>query len=365
MNKLLKLHTPPKRILIISMRFLGDLLLTTPLIHSIRQAYPKAEISVLVYKNTAAILEGNHDITHIITTPQQPTFSDYTQLFIQIFRKFDLAISTQTGDRPIFYSIFSASLRIAFVPKRNNKGWWKRYLFQGWAEFNVQGNHTILELLKLATLINVPSSFLVIPPNNPKPHKIFDALNLPNRYAVLHIHPQWQYKRWTREGWIKIADYLNSLSITPVLSGSPAPEELTYINSIEKYFPDNTINIAGQVTLAELTNVISKSQLFIGPDTGITHLAAATGTPVIALYGPTNPLIWGPWPFNYQKNKNPYQKTGNQHINNIYLLQGTSPNNCVPCQEEGCEKHRGSYSNCLDSLNLKHVINAIQQTTQL
>jgi len=360
MNKHLTIHTPPKRILVIAMRFLGDVLLTTPLIHCLRRAYPESEIDVLVYSNTETMLEGNTDISQVITTPQRPIFSDHKLLFKRLFRQYDLAISTQTGDRRIIYALIAAPLRISFVPQRSQKGWWKRFFFQGWSEFATHTNHTVLELLKLSTLLNLAPSFSVIPPNTNVPRDFLHTLNLPKKYAVIHVHPQWQYKRWTTKGWIEIGHYLNELSITPVLTGSSNINELTYIESIQKHLPENTINITGKASLAELTHIIKHSQLFIGTDTGITHLAAATGTKVIAIYGPTNPLIWGPWPYNYSKNEKPYNKIGNQQINNIYLIQGTDPAGCVPCQEEGCEKNRQSFSRCLDIIEPQQVKEFIQ-----
>jgi len=357
MNKELHLKNSPKSILIISMRYLGDVLLTTPLIRSFRQSYPNAKISVLVYSNTAGILEGNPDINEIITTPQRPTRSDYQALFKKIFRCYDLSVVCQTGDRRFIYALLSAPVRIAFVPKRKEKGWWKRFLVQGWTELESSKNHTVLELLKLSNLLNIPPSYSIVPPRPTSSQSSDNQPNLPKRYAVLHIHPQWHFKRWTIEGWIEIGNYLNSLSITPVLSGSPAKAEMDYINSVLKYLPNNSINIAGKVSLAELSEIITQSLLFIGPDTGITHLAAATGTPVLAIFGPTNPTTWGPWPISYNDDISPFKKTGSTPINNIFLIQKEL--DCIPCENEGCDKHRQSHSQCLATLDSKTIIKYI------
>ena len=366
MDKHLALKTPPpQKILIIAMRFLGDVLLATPLIHSIRLAHPKAKIDVLIYNNTAAMVEGNPDIDEAITTPERPKFSDYKTLYKQIFRKYDLSIVTQTNDRRLLYGILAAPTRIAFTPKRDQKGWWKRYLTQAWTEFEPFNNHTVLELLKLSSLMNIEPNTYLVPPTLKTNAHTKKQLNLPPQYAVLHVYPQWQYKRWTTTGWSEVAHHLNKHGITPILSGSSAQEERTYISRLQPYLPSNTINLAGQLTLAELTHIIQHSKLFIGPDTGITHLAAATGVPVIAIYGPTNPVIWGPWPYAYKLPLPPYKKTGNQTVNNIHLVQGKA--SCIPCQEEGCDKHRKSYSHCLDTLpstDIKHVINNIISTTK-
>ena len=97
--------------------------------------------------------------------------------------------------------------------------------------------------------------------------------------------------------------------------------------------------------------------MYIGPDTGITHLAAATGILVIALYGPTNPVKWALFPYGYQENVNPFDKKGDQHINNIYFVQGAG--DCVPCDLEGCERHQQSRSLCLDTMSSDRVKYAI------
>jgi heptosyltransferase-3 len=76
----------PSRILVISLRRIGDLLLTTPLIRSLRRAWPDSEIDVLVFANTAGILAGNPDINCVIAMPQRPTMVESTRLFAQLYR---------------------------------------------------------------------------------------------------------------------------------------------------------------------------------------------------------------------------------------------------------------------------------------
>ena len=351
----------PKRILVISMRYLGDVLLTTPLVHSLRQAYPGSQLDILVYHNTAAILEGNPDINHVICISQRPSLSETLRLFRKLFRNYDLAVVTQTGDRPFIYSLLSARTRVAAVPPQKCRGWWKRFFMQFWVEFDDVHTHTVLQHLKLTELIGVPSHFILVPPKTSDNISTLPFLPFGFNYAVLHIHPQWTYKRWTEQGWVTVSRYLESQGLRVVLSGSPAREEMDYLAQVQRQLPSTTINIAGKVSFAQLTGVVARARLFIGPDTGITHLAAATGTPVIALYGPTNPVKWAPWPFNYQQNTNPFQKKGNQNVNNVFLIQGEADADCVPCHQEGCARHRQSHSDCLDTLPSEKVIKTIQR----
>ncbi|MDP1664679.1 MAG: putative lipopolysaccharide heptosyltransferase III [Methylobacter sp.] len=356
------LQPKPTKILVIAMRYLGDVLLTTPLLHSLRQAYPDAQLDVLVFRNTASMLEGNPDISHIITTPNRPRRHDYWQLLRQLFRRYDLAIATQAGDRPFLYTLLAAPLRVAVVPPKNTTGWWKRFFVQHWTEFDDDNTHTVLQHLKLLELINVPKCFSLVPPQINDARQLaqqFPFLTDNTAYAVLHPHPQWTYKQWTVEGWIEIGFYLKKLGLRLVLSGGPAREEVDYVANIQRQLPEDTINLAGQVSLAQLETIIARAKLYIGPDTGITHLAAATGIPVIALYGPTNPVKWAPWPAGYNQNINPFHKTGSLQLNNISLIQGKG--DCVPCHLEGCDKHRQSRSLCLDTLSPERVKEAIRR----
>jgi heptosyltransferase-3 len=362
MNSKQSLQPNPERILVIAMRYLGDVLLTTPLLHSLRLAYPEAQLDVLVYGNTAPMLEGNPDINQIITTPNRPKFGDYRTLFRQLFRQYDLAIATQTGDRPFLYTLLAAPMRVAAVPLKNTKGWWKRFFVQRWTEFDDENTHTVLQHLKLLDLIGVPRSFSLIPPQTGNVRQLterFPFLADNTGYAVLHPHPQWTYKQWTVEGWVEIGRYLKEIGLRLVLSCGPAQQEIDYVANIQRQLSEDTINLVGQVSLAQLAYIIAQAKLYIGPDTGITHLAAATGIPVIALYGPTNPVKWAPWPKSFHQNINPFHKTGSQHVNNVSLIQGKA--DCVPCYLEGCDKRQQSRSQCLDALSPEQIKQAIEQ----
>jgi heptosyltransferase III len=177
-------------------------------------------------------------------------------------------------------------------------------------------------------------------------------------YAVLHLSPKFAYKMWHRDGWIELAAWLKKHNIRSVLTGSSAPDELEYIEKIFRSMSSSTLNLAGKFSLAESAFLISRAKCYVGPDTALTHMAAALGTPTVALFGPSNPVKWGPWPKGYDKESNPYKMHGTQHVNNVVLLQGEG--DCVPCMEEGCERHNNSLSECLQNLPTAKVINALQ-----
>ena len=108
------------------------------------------------------------------------------------------------------------------------------------------------------------------------------------------------------------------------------------------------MRLDGKLEWPELTAAIRGAQVYVGPDTAITHLAAATGAPTVALYGPTDPRLWGPWPVGGLDR--PWDAAGTiQQRGNVWLVQNPLP--CLPCQLEGCERRLDSYSRCLDELD--------------
>lgn len=87
------------RILVITLRRLGDVLLTTPLIRTIRRRLPHATVHALVFRGSQGILAGNPDIDDVLTMAERPTMAETLSLIGRLWRRYDLVVSTQAGDR--------------------------------------------------------------------------------------------------------------------------------------------------------------------------------------------------------------------------------------------------------------------------
>src|SRR5262249_58910772 len=88
------------RILVITLRRLGDVLLTTPLIRTIRRGFPQATLDMLVFRDTEDILRGNPDIDKVVSMPARPSTGETLSLVRSLWRRYDLAVSTQAGWPP-------------------------------------------------------------------------------------------------------------------------------------------------------------------------------------------------------------------------------------------------------------------------
>jgi heptosyltransferase-3 len=142
-----------------------------------------------------------------------------------------------------------------------------------------------------------------------------------------------------------------------VLTGGNDAAELAYVARLAVGMP-GALNLAGTLSLAQTACVVAGAAAYVGPDTALTHVAAALGVPTVALFGPTDPLKWAPWPKGHDVAHSPWRRLGDQRSGAVYVVQGAAP--CAPCNKEGCERHINSYSDCLLALPAARVINALR-----
>jgi len=357
MNKV----TPPASVLVICTRRIGDVLLATPLMRSFRRAWPEAAIDALVFKGTEGILAANPDLRKVHTVLERPTLGQQAALLRAIWRSYDLAASVLPGDRPTLYAFAAGRRRIGCLVD-NADSRWKQRLLHRWVPFDNLATHTVLMNLRLAQLAGIGPVPEVVAAWSPQDEFKVGAL-VPfvaerRPFALLHLHPMFAYKQWHEAGWVELVRWLEARRVPALLTGGTSAEERAYVERLVPRLPPITMNLAGRLSLAQVAYLASRARVYIGPDTAVTHIAAATGVPVVALYGPTNPVKWGPWPKG-QGMENPFALRGSRTVGNVTLLQGET--HCVPCLEEGCERHLRSLSDCLQHMPAARVIKAVEK----
>ena len=146
----------PSQILVISLRRFGDLLLTTPLIRSLRRVWPSSTIDVLTFANTAGIVAGNPDIGRVITMPERPTASESARLLGRLWRRYDIAVSTQSGDRPTVFAFAAGRFRVGIT--HSDDPWLARKLKGVALHRRVPAEdklHRVEQMLRLADVLGV------------------------------------------------------------------------------------------------------------------------------------------------------------------------------------------------------------------
>lgn len=347
----------PRSILVTCPQRLGDVLLTTALIRSLKQAWPNAQIDVLVLRGTEGVLAGNPDIRQVLTQVQRLPWWRKLAEAARLWRRYDIGIAAIPTDRSRLYAWIGAAFRVGFLVEgeKGKAGWLDRHVV-----FDDLDMHTVAMQGRLAEQLGIRPALEVVVPVPPPDALAKLQQRLPAAaYAVLHPCPKFRYKMWRPEGWAALAEWLHAQGLEVVFSGSGDADELAYVAAIEKQLTFACSNLAGTLSLAESAVALKGAALYVGPDTVMTHMAAATGIPTLALFGPSNPVKWGPWPAGWKEAQGPWQRVGSGRHGNVLLLQGVA--DCVPCMLEGCERHINSPSACLDEMPVSRVIDAVQQ----
>jgi len=323
-------------------------LLVTPLIRSLRRAWPQAQIDMLVFRGTAGVLDGNPDLGEVIVVPERSTKMARWREFRQLWNRYDLSFSCVPSDRARLYGWAASRRHLGMLADGENAA--KRRLMDGVVRFDDINTHTVSMGLQLADLVRVAPCPEVVPPNagGSLPPGIEQV------FAVLHPFPKFNYKMWTEAGWVALAQALQSRGLQVVLTGSNEAEEVAYCQRLAA--ASGALCLAGNLSLAQTADLLRGAKLFVGPDTAVTHLAAACGIPTVALFGPSNPVKWGPWPSSRDLIDSPWQMVGSARHGNVMLLQGSGE--CVPCRLEGCDRHLASWSRCLQEMPAALVVDA-------
>ena len=354
------------RILVIATRQIGDVLLTTPLIHAARTRWPNARIDVLGLPGTLGMLRGNADVAELLEAPSGGGIKVQWAFARQLWRRYDLALVTQHSDRAHLYGWLAAPLRAGLCPKRTSTSWWKRRLLVH--AVTIAGDrgevHTADEKLALLAPWRSEAESLrpvaVVPPaSSPLPEDI--ARMLAPRFVVVQVPSMWRYKQWPVAHFRAVVGALLGDGLQVVLTGSGSPGDREKVGAVLSLAaPPRLIDAAGRLDLNQLAGLIAGAALYIGPDTSVTHLAAAVRVPMVTVFGPTNPMRWGPLPERNGAVAAGYVKraVAPQRAGRVVLIQGPgrASGDCVPCGRAGCEDHRESASECLEAITPTAVI---------
>ncbi len=349
-----------KKILVIKLRHIGDVLLTVPVFRALRENFPDAHITTLVNSGTEDVLTGNPLIDEIIVferdikkkNPLRRYLMELLFLRQNRARGFDMTVDLTSGDRAAIISFFSgARYRLAYDPVRDGfLG--KRYSYTHLAKKD-GSQHIVLQNLAVIKQFGISTENLAVDIFIPDKDRVFvkEVFNehgIAESDTVVHIHPtsRWLFKCWKDEYMAEVITRLVEQGIKVVVTSSPDKRELdkarrilSLCSSLVTRHSSLLIDLCGKTTIKQLAAVSKASTLFFGVDSAPMHIAAAVGAPVIALFGPTEAQIWGPW--------------GNHHI------AITKSMSCKPCPKGACEGILPR--DCLKAISIGEVTKTIEK----
>lgn len=338
-----------KKILVLRYRSIGDIILTTPALEALALTFPEARIDMVVDDAFADLCHGHPYVNYLLLHKRdrgELTKWEYFKMntrFIWKIRKqrYDLIVDLHSGPRSATLTMLSgARYRLGYHYRLRNK-----LAYNIAAPMGGKGVHTIDVLLQtlLPLGIKMPDErrlFLQAQEADKGYIKEFLAkydISTENDFiAVMHPGARIEEKRLPAEKMGAIARWLiDELGVKVVYAGNNS--DLGQISEIVKFSGRRGL-IATNLPLGKLTALIETSHLFLGNDSGPTHMASALGIPIVAFFGPSDPSVWAPLG------------------ENVKVLRNAPLLDCQPCDQKKCKL---SGDHCMTKIKINDVKRAI------
>jgi len=288
-----------RNVLIIKLRYIGDVLLATPAVRAIKAARPDVRVTMMVNRGTEDVLSGNPDLDEVLVLDKGSLAAQSRLLAGLRARQFDTVIDLTDGDRSAFLTrISGAPVRIGFNDEHRWRGRYYTEVIQPLTSLRHRIDRD-LEALKLLSIeadskAKDPQLWLT-PEEKNSADQLLDQLEAQRSQSLVILQPgaRYWFKAWPPERFAELADRLTSQYGCQVLIGG-SDQDIGLAQQIRQMAKSPPIIMAGCTTIKQFAAIAKQSVLFVGSDSGAMHIASAVGTPVVALFGPSNPGEWGP-----------------------------------------------------------------------
>ncbi len=332
----------------IKLRYIGDTVLTTPLLQALAEGLPGASVDVLVHRSTASVLKGHPDVRRVLALDEGRRNDPGAVLGLlrEIRRgRYDTAIDLTNNDRSAFLAFASGARRR--IGYRSDHLFRNRLFYTRVVDSVLDGRHTVDHHLKAAEALNLPATEIhprlpVADEDGAWADHLLTAAGVSPRHPFVAIHPgsrRW-YKSWPPERFAALAGrIIREAGLPAVLLGGPgdrgAVDRIRQIAGLP-----GIVDLSGEVPLKALPAVIGRAACLVGNDSAPIHMATAVGTPAVALFGPTRWESWGP--------RRPHDR----------VVAAEFP--CRPCGHGRKDCPRGG-GYCMASLPVERVFRAVAE----
>jgi len=286
-----------RSVLIIKLRYIGDVLLATPTVRAIKAARPDVRVTMMVNRGTEDVLSGNPDIDEIVVLDKESLAAQWRLIAGLRRRRFDTVIDLTDGDRSAFLSwISGAPVRIGFNDEHRWRGWCYTQVIQPvpGVRHRIDRDLEVLKPIKIQAG-SMDTQLWLTPEEGNSADQLLDQLGIQPLQSIVILQPgaRYWFKAWPPERFSELADRLTSQYGCQVLIGG-GDQDIDLAQQIRQMAKSKPIIMAGRTTIKQFAAIAKRSALFVGSDSGAMHIATAVDTPVVTLFGPSDPREWGP-----------------------------------------------------------------------
>ncbi|MBI3018924.1 MAG: lipopolysaccharide heptosyltransferase II [Deltaproteobacteria bacterium] len=325
------MNSASKNILVFNLNWLGDILFSLPSLEAIKLHYPNSHLACVVPPAYRNLLKNQSSIDEVIAISDKTLLGKYRLLRQLKQKKWDLGfLFHRSKTRARLLKWANVQERIGYDSNHRS------HLLTHSIPFPSVPQHKMDMMRSLLFAYGIPHVKEYYE-YCPAPHARFNKLPAP--YVVFHPGSNWGPKRWPIDHFAQLGNELSTrYGASLVITG--AREDQALAQQMKALLHQTPTDLTGQTTLEELADICRRSSLVVAGDTGPMHLATASGANVIALYGPTSPLLNGP------------RSKHHQYFKVIWENPGCKT---YPCYDKNC-----SHDTCLENLTPQRVLIEIE-----
>ena len=286
------------KILLLQLKRIGDLILTTPAITALRRNYPDAHITLAVSKECAELIPAIPNVDRVLIARRN--MRDVAMVSSVAGKRFDYCIDFTRNDRSALLTLLSGARRRVASYRVREQSRTRARLYTDLVGVRVRDMHTIDYNLALLEPLGVRAGSSA--PQLELPRAARDKADSLRRdwkitrpYVILHPGSARSEKLWEAARWARVIDHFGQDNeFHFILTSGPAAQEQTHIAAITHRTREKFIDLSGKTDLLTLAALVAQAQLLVTVDSAPVHFAASSHTPQVILFGPTNPFHWRP-----------------------------------------------------------------------
>ncbi len=336
---------PYKRILLTRMKFIGDVVLTTPIIRTLREAYPEAHIAYLGDKKAVSLLEHNPYLDEIISFDfSNSSFLYQAKMLYTLYaKKFDLVIDLFSNPRSALLSFATrAKVRVGGDVRGRGKLYTIRIQDDSSLKSAIDFHYQSLQAIGVAPKYFETQIFLTEDEKKEARQFLHDLgvdVNAP--IVILHPGATWSNKIWLKEHFAELITLLlEQTNVEIILSPGPHDKDLMDFLMKER---TQRVHLLPLLPVRKLAGILSQCAVFVSNDCGPMHIGVAVGTKTLGIFGPEPIEIWFPY------------DTTKGHLSFFQKLS------CSPCRTTQCFRTGDEYLECMKLISARTVFDAVKE----
>ena len=344
-------HAKIKRIVVIEQTMIGDLLVATPSLKALRRIFPKRRIDLMMFDRFRDVMSENPDIDGIIGIERSPSIfrpSEFNRLLGRIKKgRYDLAVILHHGT-------FANSLLLLLAGIRYRIGCTKAGLLPRKGFFlthksmpALRPQHVVEQNLDVISLLDDPKKHLKEiklemhygPSDTKWADRFLEKSGLSKKRPIIAIHAGTRHPshEWFNDRFADVADWLVDTYGAQIVFTGDGYDKKNFVDKIRSFMKHDSVY--AKTTLKQCVALLSRCALLLSLDTSMVHIGAASGIPVLGLYGSGRPVSWSPWG---KKNR-------------VIFNEGAE---CTSCRKTHCT--RDDFI-CMDSISVEQVKKALSE----